>query len=56
MISALIKLSAIESEGLSGLVTGTLSLSMFSDRMSRFGIFSRHPPLDERVRRLLAIA
>ena len=55
LISALIKLSAIESEGLSGLVTGTLSLSMFSDRMSRFGIFSRHPPLDERVKRLLAI-
>ena len=56
LISALIKLSAIESEGLSDLVTGTLSLSMFSDKMSRFGIFSRHPPLDERVRRLLAIA
>lgn len=56
LISALIKLSAIESEGLSGLVTGTLSLSMFSDKMSKFGIFSRHPPLDERVKRLLAIS
>ena len=56
LISALIKLSAIESEGLSGLVTGTLSLSMFSDKMSKFGIFSRHPPLDERVKRLLAMA
>jgi heat shock protein HtpX len=56
LISALIKLSAIDSEGLSGLVTGTLSLSMFSDRMSRLGIFSRHPPLDERIKRLLAIA
>jgi heat shock protein HtpX len=56
LISALIKLSAIESEGLSGLVTGTLSLSMFSDKMSRLGIFSRHPPLDERIRRLLAVA
>ena len=56
LISALIKLSAIESEGLSGLVTGTLSLSMFSDKMSEFGIFSRHPPLDERVKRLLAIS
>jgi len=53
---ALIKLSAIDSEGLSGLVTGTLSLSMFSDRMSRLGIFSRHPPLDERIKRLLAVA
>ncbi|MBT3283183.1 M48 family metalloprotease [Candidatus Bathyarchaeota archaeon] len=56
LISALIKLSAIESEGLSGLVTGTLSLSMFSDKMSKFGIFSRHPPLDERVKRLLELA
>jgi heat shock protein HtpX len=56
LISALIKLSAIDSEGLSGLVTGTLSLSMFSDKMSKLGIFSRHPPLEERVRRLLAIA
>jgi heat shock protein HtpX len=55
LISALIKLSAIDSEGLSGLVTGTLSLSMFSDRMSRLGIFSRHPPLDERIKRLLAV-
>jgi len=56
LISALIKLAAIESEGLSGLVTTTLSLSMFSDRMSRFGMFSRHPPLEERVKRLLAIS
>lgn len=56
LISALIKLTAVDSEGLSGLVTGTLSLSMFSDKMSRFGIFSRHPPLDERVKRLLELA
>jgi len=56
LISALIKLSAIDSEGLSSLVTGTLSLSMFSDRMSRLGIFSRHPPLEERIKRLLAVA
>lgn len=56
LISALIKLTAIESESLSSLVTGTLSLSMFSDKMGRFGIFSRHPPLDERIRRLLAVA
>jgi len=55
LISALIKLSAIDSEGLRGLITGTLSLSMFSDKMSRLGIFSRHPPLEERIRRLLAI-
>jgi heat shock protein HtpX len=56
LVSALIKLAAVDSEGLSGLVTGTLSLSMFSDKMSRFGIFSRHPPLDERVKRLLELA
>jgi heat shock protein HtpX len=55
LASALIKLSGVDSEGLSGLVTGTLSLSMFSDKMSRFGIFSRHPPLEERVKRLLEL-
>lgn len=55
LISALIKLTAVETEGLNGLVTGTLSLSMFSDRMSRFGLFSRHPPLEERVKRLIEL-
>lgn len=53
LISALIKLSAIESEGLDNLVLGTLSFSRFAARKHRWLLFSRHPSLDERVKRLL---
>jgi heat shock protein HtpX len=52
LISALIKLSAVESDGLDGLLMGALSFSMFSAKKSRLLLFSKHPPLDERVRRL----
>lgn len=54
LISALIKLSAVESDGLSGFVLGALSFSMFAEKNS-WSIFSRHPSLDERVKRLMAI-
>jgi Zn-dependent protease with chaperone function len=55
LISALIKLTAVESEGLDGLVLGTLSFSMFAPKTRSWMIFSRHPTLDERVKRLLKI-
>ena len=54
LISALLKLSAVESDGLNGLVLGALSFSMFSAK--NVNIFSRHPSLDERVKRLLELA
>jgi len=54
LISALLKLSAVESDGLNGLVLGALSFSMFSAR--NVHLFSRHPSLDERVKRLLDLA
>lgn len=54
LILALLKLSAVESDGLSGLVLGALSFSMFSAKNVHF--FSRHPSLDERVKRLLDLA
>ncbi|MFC1803553.1 M48 family metalloprotease [Thermoproteota archaeon] len=56
LISALIKLTVFESEGLDGLVLGTLSFSMFAPKTRSWIIFSRHPTLDERVKRLLNIA
>ncbi|MCJ7732523.1 M48 family metalloprotease [Candidatus Bathyarchaeota archaeon] len=56
LISALVKLSAVESEGLNGLILGALSFSMFAAKKHNWSIFSRHPSLDERVKRLLDIA
>jgi Zn-dependent protease with chaperone function len=53
LISALIKLSAIESDGLDGLVLGALSFSIFSSKKGT--PFDRHPSLDERIKRLLTI-
>jgi len=56
LISALLKLSAIESDGLNSLVMGTLSFSMFSAKKHRWNLFSRHPSVDERIKRLLESA
>jgi heat shock protein HtpX len=55
LISALIKLSTVESDGLNGFVLGALSFGMFAAK-NNSRLFSRHPSLDERVKRLLAIA
>ncbi len=56
LILALVKLSAVESEGLNGLILGALSFSMFAVKKHNWSLFSRHPSLDERVKRLLDIA
>ncbi|MFH1179938.1 MAG: M48 family metalloprotease [Candidatus Bathyarchaeota archaeon] len=56
LIMALVKLSAVESEGLNGLILGALSFSMFAAKKHNWSLFSRHPSLDERVKRLLDIA
>ncbi len=55
LISALIKLAALESGGLDGLVLGSLSLSMFALKRRGWMGFSRHPSVDERIKRLLEI-
>ena len=53
LISALIKVSNIESSGLSGLVLGALSFSLFSAKKQGWSMLCRHPSLDERIKRLL---
>ncbi len=53
LISALIKVSNVESDGLNTLVLGALSFSLFSARKQGWNILCRHPSLDERIKRLL---
>ena len=53
LVSALIKLSVIDSDGLDNLVLGTLSFSMFAAKKRRWLLFSRHPSVEERIKRLV---
>lgn len=55
LISALIKLSPFESEGMNDVVLGTLSFSMFSYKKKNWKLFKKHPSIDERIERLLTM-
>jgi heat shock protein HtpX len=55
LISALIKLSGVESSGPNGVILGALSFSLFEPKTQGWIVFSRHPSLEERIKRLLKV-
>jgi len=55
LISALTKLYQVSDSGLDGLLLGTLSLSLFAPGETILRLLSRHPPLEERVKRLMEL-
>jgi heat shock protein HtpX len=55
LVSALVKMSQATPRGLDGALLGVLSLSPFAARGGRWRLFSSHPPVEERVRRLLEL-
>ena len=56
LISALIKLSSIESDSLNSIVLESFSFSMFAAKEYKLFLFGRHPSIEERVKRLITMA
>ncbi|MCW4049591.1 MAG: M48 family metallopeptidase [Candidatus Bathyarchaeota archaeon] len=55
LISALLKLSQVSPSGFDNLLLGSLSLSQFIPRNGKLNLLSRHPPIEERVKRLMKL-
>lgn len=56
LISALVKLSHIDTGGINDMFTSELSFSLFMPTRNKMKLLSRHPTLEERIKRLLKIA